>query len=100
MTGIFHPSVIRACAALGEALCALAALNIGMVLLAGFVGSDAPNIYITSLLVAVGLLLNLVLLRRGRALRPVTATVLVVASIALSAVVLGFVAYVALDLGR
>jgi glucose dehydrogenase len=85
---------------LGEALWALAALNIGMVLLAGFVGWDVPNIYITGLLVAVGLLLNLVLLRRGRALRPVTATVLVVVSIALSAVVLGFLAYVALDLGR
>ena len=66
-----------------------------MVILSGFVSWTAPNVYLAAFLVIIGLAVNVVLFRRAEALKPPSAISLLTLSLALSAVVLGTMAYMA-----
>jgi hypothetical protein len=88
-------SLARIVAVAGLALWVLAAIYALPVALSGFVNWAAPNVYVSGLVLGLGLALNAVLLSKAAALRVPTAVGLMLASIALSAIVVGGVAFMA-----
>ena len=84
---------------LGGALWGVVALYASLVILSGFVTWDAPNVYVTAIIVFGALAVNGLLFRRAKAHRALSTLALLVVSLLLSAAVVGSLAYVALDLG-
>jgi hypothetical protein len=88
-------SVARIVAVAGLALWGLAAIYALPVVLSGFVNWATPNVYVSALVLVLGLALNALLLSKAATLPVTTAVGLMVASIALSAIVVGGVAFMA-----
>lgn len=61
----------------------------------GFVGPSGPNVYITTVVVICGLAVNVLLFRRVENGLPLSTMALVLVSLALSAIVVGIIVYVA-----
>jgi hypothetical protein len=82
---------------LGGVLWSLVALYVSLVLLSGFGSWDAPNVYVTAIMVFAGLAVNAFLFRGARTPRALSTLALLIVSLSLSAAVVGSFAYVALD---
>ena len=88
-------SVARGSGWIGSALWCLAALYCLVIVASGFVRWDEPNIYVTSIFVAFGLVVNVCLLRCAADARRFALMGLLVASILLSAVIVVGIAFMA-----
>ncbi len=91
------PAAIRTSAALGGLLWGLALLYFLLLLSTGFVNGTAPNLYVTALTILIGVALNVALFRRSDVPRASSTIALLLLSLALSASLLGTLAYVAFD---
>jgi hypothetical protein len=85
----------RAFALFGGILWALVTVYCLAVVASGFVGWAAPNVYVTALVVICGLAVNVLLFRRAEDTPPLSTVALMLASLALSAIVIGIFAYMA-----
>lgn len=94
----FAPPVssARIVAVVGFILWAFAAIYALQIVLSGFVNWAAPNVYVSALVVVLGLTLNGLLYRRAGTLRRPSLVKLALTSIALSAIIAGTFTYMAI----
>lgn len=90
----------RVSATLGGILWGLAAAYVLIFALSGFMLTAGPRAYVTVLIIIGGLATNVLLFKRAETFRPLSTLGLMVVSLSLSTVVVGFLAYMALDLGQ